>query len=144
MPSPNLVLPNAAIAGFDPGKDKCGLAVARADGSICYHEIVASDRVASAISDLLQQFPIAIFAIGDRTTSKTWQQQLAALLPPAIEIVRVDERNTTLEARDRYWQMYPPRGLARLIPQGMRLPPREVDDIAAILLIERYLRAIEN
>ena len=135
---------NGTIAGFDPGKDKCGLAVAAADGSVCYHEIVASDRVASTIADLLQQFPISVFAIGDRTTSKTWQQQLTAILPSEITIVRVDERNTTLEARDRYWQMYPPRGLARLIPQGMRLPPREVDDIAAILLIERYLQALEN
>ncbi|HBB34174.1 MAG TPA: resolvase, partial [Cyanobacteria bacterium UBA9273] len=41
--------------------------------------------------------------------------------------------------RDRYWQMYPPKGLQRLIPKGMRQPPRPVDDIVAILLIERYL-----
>ncbi|MGL4499883.1 MAG: resolvase, partial [Planktothrix sp.] len=27
----------------------------------------------------------------------------------------------------------------RLIPQGMRQPPRAIDDIVAILLIERYL-----
>ncbi|MGA1285815.1 MAG: resolvase, partial [Prochlorothrix sp.] len=29
----------------------------------------------------------------------------------------------------------------RLIPQGLRQPPRPIDDIVAILLIERYLKA---
>jgi hypothetical protein len=35
--------------------------------------------------------------------------------------------------------MYPPQGLTRLIPQGMLTPPRPIDDIVAIILIERYL-----
>lgn len=48
------------------------------------------------------------------------------------------KKNSTLEARDRYWTMYPNRGLQRLIPLGLRVPPRPVDDIVAILLIERY------
>jgi hypothetical protein len=51
----------------------------------------------------------------------------------------VDERYTSLEARDRYWQMFPPKGITKLLPQGMRTPPRPIDDIVAILLIERYL-----
>ncbi|MFM7475950.1 MAG: resolvase, partial [Microcystis aeruginosa] len=45
------------------------------------------------------------------------------------------------EARDRYWQMFPPKGLQKLIPQGMRLPDRPIDDIVAILLIERHLQS---
>jgi phosphate uptake regulator len=32
--------------------------------------------------------------------------------------------------------------LYRLIPQGMRTPPRSLDDIVAILLIERYLERL--
>jgi hypothetical protein len=54
----------------------------------------------------------------------------------------VDERYSSLEARNRYWQMYPPRGLTRLLPEGMRTPPRPVDDIVAIVLIERYLERL--
>ena len=54
----------------------------------------------------------------------------------------IDERYSTLEARDRYWQMYPPRGLAKLLPQGIRTLPRPIDDIVAILLIERYLERL--
>jgi hypothetical protein len=51
----------------------------------------------------------------------------------------VDERYSTLQARDRYWQMFPPTGFTKLIPQGMRDVPRPIDDIVAILLVERYL-----
>ena len=47
---------------------------------------------------------------------------------PDLSIVQVDERYSSLEARDRYWQMYPPQGLTRLIPQGMRQPPRPIDE----------------
>ena len=68
--------------------------------------------------------------------------KLEKILPRPIPITMVDERNSSVEARDRYWEMYPPQGLTRLIPQGLRVPPRPIDDIVAILLIERYLAQI--
>jgi RNase H-fold protein (predicted Holliday junction resolvase) len=80
--------------------------------------------------------------IGDQTTAKGWKQQLNRELPEPLSIVMVDERYSSLEARDRYWQMYPPRGFFRLLPRGLRQPPRPVDDIVAIILIERYLERL--
>jgi RNase H-fold protein (predicted Holliday junction resolvase) len=80
--------------------------------------------------------------MGDQTTAKKWKQQLNQELNPALNIVLVDERYTTLEARDRYWQMFPPTGLTKLLPRGLRQPPRPIDDIVAILLIERYLNRL--
>ena len=131
------------ILGFDPGKDKCGIAVMGRDKNVCYHQVVPSDSAISTIQSLCEQFSIELLAIGDQTTSKSWKQKLTQSLSPAIEIVQVDERYSSLEARDRYWQMYPPTGFSRLIPQGMRTPPRPVDDIVAIVLIERYLNKSE-
>jgi RNase H-fold protein (predicted Holliday junction resolvase) len=127
------------ILGFDPGKDKCGIAVMGRDKNVCYHQVVLSDEAISTIQSLCEQFPIELLVLGDQTTSKSWKQKLTQSLSPEIPIVRVDERFSSLEAKDRYWKMYPPTGLSRLIPQGMRTPPRSVDDIVAIVLIERYL-----
>ncbi|MBE9097198.1 pre-16S rRNA-processing nuclease YqgF [Tychonema sp. LEGE 07203] len=127
------------ILGFDPGKDKCGIAVMGRDKNICYHQVVPSESAISAIQSLCEQFPVELLVMGDQTTSKSWKQKLTQSLSAEIEIVRVDERFSSLEAKDRYWEMYPPTGLYRLIPQGMRTPPRPVDDIVAIVLIERYL-----
>ena len=127
------------ILGFDPGRDKCGVAIADDRGKVYYHEVVdASDAIAT-LNSLSQRFSIALFVMGNQTTSGQWKQRLEHELLLSIPIIMVDERNSTLEARDRYWEMYPPQGLMRLIPQGMRVPPRPVDDIVAILLIERYL-----
>jgi RNase H-fold protein (predicted Holliday junction resolvase) len=126
------------ILGFDPGKDKCGVAVMGLDRQLYYHEVIASENAIPQISQLRQKFPISLLVMGDQTTAKRWKKQLNDELA-AINIILVDERYSTLEARDRYWQMYPPKGLTRLLPEGMRQPPRPIDDIVAILLIERYL-----
>ncbi|MEG4206054.1 pre-16S rRNA-processing nuclease YqgF [Microcoleus sp. Pol7_A1] len=127
------------ILGFDPGKDKCGIAVMSTDNNVSYHEVVPSESAISTIQSLCEQFSIELLVLGDQTTSKSWKQKLTQSLSPALKIVRVDERYSSLEAKERYWQMYPPTGLDRLIPKGMRTPPRPVDDIVAIVLIERYL-----
>ncbi|MBD2307001.1 pre-16S rRNA-processing nuclease YqgF [Chroococcidiopsis sp. FACHB-1243] len=132
---------STVILGFDPGRDKCGVAVMGLDGNLSYHQVVLATEAIATIQALRQKYRISLLVMGDRTTSKQWQQKISQAQLEPLTIVMVDERNTTLEARDRYWQMYPPTGLSRLIPQGMRQPPRAIDDIVAILLIERYLDA---
>lgn len=127
------------ILGFDPGRDKCGLAVMGRDRQVDYHQVVSSEEAIATIEELSQQFAIELIAIGNLTTAKTWKQELEKHLSRSIPIAMVDERNSTLEARDRYWKMYPPQGLSKLIPQSLKVPPRPIDDIVAILLIERYL-----
>lgn len=128
------------ILGFDPGRDKCGLAVMRGDFSLAHHEVTGSDKAIAVMRDLCKRYDIVQIVMGDRTTSKAWYAKLQSAFDLPINLV--DERNSTLEARDRYWRMYPPRGLTRLLPHGMRVPPRPVDDIVAILLIERYLQQV--
>ncbi|NES21002.1 MAG: pre-16S rRNA-processing nuclease YqgF [Symploca sp. SIO3E6] len=128
------------ILGFDPGRDKCGLAVMGKERQLLYHQVVASQQAIATIQQLSQKFPLETIVMGDGTTAKSWQQEISSNLGESLSIALVDERYSTLEARDRYWQMYSPQGLQRLIPQGMRQPPRPVDDLVAIILIERYLK----
>ncbi len=142
MFSPPASAQQPVILGFDPGRDKCGLAVMGLDRRLYYHQVHPSGEAVATILSLQQQCPVSLLVMGDQTTSKQWKQRLIEELPDSPRIVLVDERYTTLEARDRYWQMYPPHGLTRLIPQRMRTIPRPVDDIVAILLIERYLERL--
>lgn len=127
------------ILGFDPGRDKCGLAVIGENRKLHYHQVVLASEATTTIQALCEQFSIKTVVMGDQTTAKSWRKQLSTNLPASVSIVLVDERYSTLEARDRYWQMYPPNGFAQLIPQSLRRLPRPIDDIVAILLIERYL-----
>lgn len=132
------------ILGLDPGRQKCGLAIMGLDRGLYYHQVVPAPAAIATIQTLRQQFPVSLLVMGDQTSAKDWKQKLEAELPEPLRIILVDERYSSLEARDRYWQMYPPRGMTRLLPQGIRTIPRPIDDIVAILLIERYLERLTN
>lgn len=135
IPSSN----SSIIIGFDPGKLKCGLAVMTSNRQLISHEVVPSEEALNHLQSLHRQYNFNLLVMGDQTTSKSWKKQISSLLPDTVNVVLVDERYSSLEARDRYWELYPPNGLTKLIPKGMRQPPRPVDDIVAIVLIERYL-----
>ncbi len=134
---------SSKLLGFDPGRDKCGVAVTDQKGNLYYHEVVESSQAISTLNNLIEKFSITLLVMGNQTTSKQWKKRLENELLVSVSIIMIDERNSTLEARDRYWEMYPPQGLMRLLPQGMRNPPRPIDDIVAILLIERYFNSIK-
>lgn len=127
------------ILGFDPGRDKCGVAVAGEDLNVHYHQVIESAEAIAKIQQLTQKYSVQLIVMGNLTTAKTWYKKLTASFEQ-IPIVMVDENNSSLEARDRYWELYPAKGLRRLVPKNMRIPPCPIDDIVAILLIERYLQ----
>jgi RNase H-fold protein (predicted Holliday junction resolvase) len=130
------------ILGFDPGRDKCGIALVSNHRSILFHEVVAAAATISTLNRLQEQYGPSQLVMGNQTTALQWRQKLEQQLAVPLPITLIDERYSTLEARDRYWTMYPPKGLTRLIPQGMRDVPRPIDDIVAIILVERYLDQI--
>jgi len=126
------------LLGFDPGRDKCGIAVRNDAGQFVDHEVVPAEGAIAHLITLCQRYPIERIVMGNQTTAKQWQAQIQQALPD-MAIALVDERYSTLEARDRYWQLYPPQNLQKFLPQSLRSIPRPIDDIVAMLLIERYL-----
>lgn len=126
------------LLGFDPGRDKCGVLVMALDRKVLYQAVISSAEAIATVTDLMKKHPIALIVMGDQTTAKEWKSKLKAEFPQ-INIVTVDERFSSQEAKQRYWEIYPAQGLVNLIPLGLRSPPRPVDDIVAMILIERYL-----
>ncbi|MCP9837556.1 resolvase [Cyanobium sp. N.Huapi 1H5] len=124
------------LAGLDPGRSKCGLVLT---DPACREIREALVLPPEAAWERLEQWhrhqALAAVVIGDGTGSGPWQRRLEPLL--AVELV--DERGTTLAARRRYWELFPPRGWRRLLPLGLRQPPRDYDDVVAQLLLERRL-----
>ena len=128
--------------GFDPGKDKCGIAIVTLEGNPIRHEVIASDTVIATLQSWMQTHSIKSLILGDQTGSKQWRSRIIEALPN-IQIITIDERFSSQQARDRYWKMYPAQGLQKLVPLGMRTPPRPIDDIVAIILVERYLASLD-
>lgn len=125
------------ILGIDPGTRKCGYALVRTRGDEPVDlGIVATGELGARMADLVKRFAPEAIALGGGTHAGVVGEALAGLGIP-IEIV--DERATTLLARKRYFAAFPPRGWRRLVPRGMLLPPRPIDDFAAVLIAERLL-----
>ena len=126
------------VIAIDPGREKCGLAVVNDEGALL-RKILPPHEIAALVADLLARYSTDTVVIGDGTHGSTLAEMVRDASPARIEFV--DESHTTLEARARYYEENPPRGLLRLIPRGMLAPSEPVDDLVAVILGERYLAA---
>lgn len=125
------------VLGLDPGTRKCGYAlVVRCGERPVDLGIVPTGDLRAKMAELVERYAPAAIALGGGTHAAVVGEALTGLGVP-VEIV--DERATTLLARKRYFEAFPPRGWRRLIPRGMLLPPRPIDDFAAVLIAERLL-----
>jgi RNase H-fold protein (predicted Holliday junction resolvase) len=126
------------LLGIDPGTRKCGYAVVEALGAPPLALGIAPlDDFRARLDTLRATWPIELVAIGHGTNASVVS---AAVKDAGLPFVLVDERETTLQARARFFIDHPPRGWRRLMPRGMLLPDRPIDDYAALLIAERYLR----
>jgi RNase H-fold protein (predicted Holliday junction resolvase) len=127
------------VLGLDPGTRKCGYAVVAAvDAPALALGIVPVETLAAHVHDLVPQYHVEAIAIGRGTNAAAVAQAVAV---EDLPISFVDEYETSLKARARFFRDHPPRGWRRLIPLGMLLPDRPVDDYAALLIAERFLHA---
>ena len=97
--------------------------------------MIATEAVLDTLQCWLQLAPVERLVLGNGTASESLRNQLPADLP----IKLVDERGTTLQARKRYWQLWPPRGWRRFVPLGLLVPPTELDAVAALVILESEL-----
>lgn len=125
------------VLAVDPGRKKCGLAVVCQRAGILERAIVPCEEFSRAVRDLFERHRPSRVLLG----SSTGCQPIAKTIRQALKVEphMVDEKHTTELAKLRYFQEFPPRGLWRLIPLGLRTPPQSYDDFAAVVMAERYL-----
>jgi RNase H-fold protein (predicted Holliday junction resolvase) len=125
------------ILGIDPGTRKCGYALVATPGETPVElGIAPTERLGATLRELAARHAIRAIALGSGTHAAPVRTILEEL---GVPIQLVDERETTLLARRRYFIANPPRGWRRLVPRGMLLPPRPIDDFAAVLIAERLI-----
>ena len=126
----------ALLAAVDPGRSKCGLVLADADSRTLLAAAILPPEAAQELIERWRQQGLAAAVLGNGTGSAGWRRRLESL---GLTVQLVDERGTTLEARRRYWDLEGRRHWRRWLPAGLRLPPRDIDDVVAQLLLERHL-----
>lgn len=124
------------VAALDPGRGKCGLVLCDpARLRVLAAHVLPPPATGELLRRWHRELGLEQLVLGGGTGSAAWRRELRG----AFRVVVVDERGTTLAARRRYWQLHPPRLWGRLLPEGLRLPPRDIDDVAAQILLERWL-----
>jgi RNase H-fold protein (predicted Holliday junction resolvase) len=126
------------ILAIDPGKDKCGLAVLDENGGVASRSVVPRGELAGRLAPLLAAYRPTAIVIGRSAFGKAVEKELGRLDVQA-NLVFASEKDTTWQARERYWRDNPPRGWRKIIPTSLLVPPVPVDDLAAVIIGERYL-----
>lgn len=158
---------NQLILGIDPGRDKVGFAFMNYEdkalilsGVFLFSEFFNFLSILNNIFDknlinlnyfnyfknyIIEDFRANfdlknvknfVIALGDGTNSKFFCENLK-ILNKNIKIIMINERGTTLQARELYWTLHRPGFLKRLLPVKMRVPDRALDDLAAWAIARR-------
>jgi len=126
------------ILAIDPGKDKCGLAVLDVSGNVIEKEILLREHAPNALPYYVAKYGVSTLVVGRSAFGKELERELSKL-DLKTNLIFVSEKHSTLEARKRYWKENGPKGLWKLIPTSLRVPPAPVDDYAAVIIGERFL-----
>lgn len=127
------------IIAVDPGKDKCGLAVLDMRGNVLERKILPREEISNLIPLYVAKYGDSTLVVGKSSFGKEIEKELSKL-ELRTNLIFVSEKCSTLEARKRYWRENKPKGFWKLIPTSLRVPPVPVDDFAAVILGERYLK----
>ena len=133
------MLKDEIIVAIDPGTRKCGYVVVDSNLSVLQREVISTEKTVKNIKDSLNIYKINKIILGNGTNYKNIEERLKNQFPQ-LKIILIEEKFSTLKARKKYFEAHPPRGISKLIPLSLRVPPCQYDDFVAVLLAEKYFR----
>ena len=123
---------------IDPGISKCGVLLADIkSGEVIEAGIVSLNKFSGLLSLWNRDYKVSKIIIGDGTNCKYVENQLKR--NNFLNINYVNERGSTLRARFRFWEIWPPNYFIRWLPKEMLFPPENLDAIVALILLEDFL-----
>ena len=128
----------------DPGREKCGLALLDDKAVVLSHRIAETKRILAHVNEMLHQRDfkdLDSIVIGQGTAADIVASTLMEEFPD-VSLHYVDERKTTLEARDLWLEIGDRDSKLWFLPRFMRMlfAPDELDDYAAIIIAQRWFR----
>ncbi len=124
---------------IDPGNAKCGLLLADIKSGIV---IEAGISTINKFIDIVflwhEEHKVNKIVIGDGTNCKYIENQLKQ--KNIHNLTYINERGSTLRARFRYWEIWPPNYFIRWVPKKMLFPPDNLDAVVALVLLEDFLK----
>ena len=124
------------LISIDPGKCKCGLVLVdlqkkKVDQAI----VVNTEFLPNYVKNLNSSENISKVIIGNGTTSR---QNIEKLDFIRNDLIIVEEKNTTLRAKKRYFEIFPIRGLKSFLPKEIFIMNKNLDALSALIILEDY------
>ena len=124
------------LISIDPGKCKCGLVLVdlhkkKVDQAI----VLNTEFLPNYVKNLNGSENISKVIIGNGTTSR---QNIEKLDFIRNDLIIVEEKNTTLRAKKRYFEIFPTRGLKSFLPKEIFIMNKNLDALSALIILEDY------
>ena len=124
------------LLSIDPGKCKCGLVLAdQGTRKVLQALVIESELLVNHIVDFRKDYSELNVIIGNGTTSELFMKQLDFL---DLEVSVVDEKNSTLRAKERYFDIYPPSGIKRFLFREIIISNLNLDAMSALVILEDF------
>ena len=124
---------------IDPGSEKCGLILADTKTRNVIEAGISSKYICSElVSSWYENYDICKILIGNGTNCKYIEDRLER--KNIFNVNYVNENGSTLRARFRYWEIWPPSYFVRWLPKEILFPPDNLDAIVALILLEDFLQ----
>ena len=129
----------SVFISIDPGNEKCGLLLADIkSGNVIQACIASLNKFSDVVSLWNEEYNVCKIVIGDGTNCKHIEYELKQ--KNIFNLAYVNERGSTLRARFRYWEIWPPNYFIRWLPKEILFPPDNLDAIVALILLEDFLK----
>ena len=126
------------LISIDPGKYKCGLVLAEISEKKVYKAIILKNELLEDyVRNLITVEDISKIIIGNGTTCEEIREKLDFFKK---EIITFEEKNTTYRAKERYFELFPIKGLKFLMPREIFILNKNLDAISALLILEDYCK----
>ena len=126
------------VVGIDPGISKCGVVVADIKEKKVYEAIVIkSNLLLKFLKKNYQNENNLEFLIGNGTSSKNYVKELRYLFP---KLIIAEEKNSTYRAKQRYFEIFPLRGIKCFLPREIFILNKNLDALAALIIMEDFFK----
>ncbi len=124
---------------IDPGMKKCGLLLAdMQSGKVIEAGVASLNKFSDLVTRWNEDHEIINIIIGNGTNCKYIENKLKR--NNLFNFHYINERGSTLRARFRYWEIWPPNYFIRWLPKEILFPPANLDAIVALILLEDFLK----
>ena len=126
------------VITIDPGISKCGVIIADIKEKKVYEAVVIkSHLLLKYIRKKYQNEKNVQLLIGNGTSSKNYIKYLNQFEP---DLIIAEEKNSTYRAKQRYFEIFPLKGIECFLPREIFILNKNLDALAALIIMEDYFK----